>query len=106
MVSGEMFNSYGWGGYLILYLPERRVFMDGRNDFYGEELIDEFNKPDEVKPGWEDVFAKYHVGWTILPRTHPLCSLLALRIDWKQVYQDEVTAIYTRQPGKTQDASH
>jgi len=36
-VHGEMFNDYGWGGYFILALPERRVFVDGRNDFYGPE---------------------------------------------------------------------
>jgi hypothetical protein len=100
-IQGEMFNSYGWGGYLLLYLPQHGVFIDGRNDFYGDELMDEFNEPDEVKPGWEDVFAKYRVGWTILPVTHPLCSLLALRPDWKLVYHDDVAVIYARQAAGT-----
>ncbi len=98
-IHGEMFNSYGWGGYLMLVLPERKVFIDGRNDFYGEQLVNEFNQPDEVKPGWEDVFTKYHVGWTILPPAHPLSNLLALRADWKQVYRDDVAVIYAQQPG-------
>lgn len=98
VVSGEMFNDYGWGGYLILYLPERKVFIDGRNDFYGEALLREFTDVNRLKPAWEEVLTKYHVGWTILPRGHPLNELLALRTDWSQTYADDVAAIYTRRP--------
>ncbi len=98
----EMFNDYGWGGYLMLYFPERKVFVDGRNDFYGPELIIEFNKADNVEPGWEDVFAKYNVGWTILPTNHPLNSLLLLKSnDWPEAYRDDVAIIRARrQPAR------
>ncbi|HBC72435.1 MAG: hypothetical protein UX91_C0001G0141 [Candidatus Amesbacteria bacterium GW2011_GWB1_47_19] len=29
-VEGEIFSFYGWGGYLIREMPERKVFIDGR----------------------------------------------------------------------------
>jgi hypothetical protein len=96
-VSGEMFNDYGWGGYLMLAMPEHRVFVDGRNDFYGPELIQDFDTVNRVHPGWEDVLRKYKVDWTILPRVHPLNELLALHKDWSLSYTDEVTTIYSRQ---------
>ena len=96
MVTGEMFNAYGWGGYLMWGLPERKVFIDGRNDFYGKELVEEFNTVDDVRPGWDTVLGKYRVGWTILPPKHGLNALLSLRTDWKRVYADDVTVIYTR----------
>lgn len=95
-VSGEMFNDYGWGGYLVLYLPERKVFIDGRNDFYGEALLREFSQAYYLKPGWEAVFEKYGVGWTLLPPAHPLSTLLGLRGDWALVYRDDVAAVYTK----------
>ncbi len=95
-VSGEMFNDYGWGGYLMLAWPQRRVFIDGRNDFYGKELVEEFNTVDDVKPGWEAVLEKYRVGWTILPPKHGLNALLALHKDWRRVYADEVAVVYAR----------
>lgn len=98
-VRGEMFNDYGWGGYLLLELPERKVFVDGRNDFYGGALIEEFNRGNLVQPGWEDVFTKYRVGWTMLPVNHPLNQLLALRPDWPVVYADEVAVIRGRVSG-------
>jgi hypothetical protein len=93
---GEMFNDYGWGGYLMLALPNRKVFIDGRNDFYGEELVREFNQVNTVKPGWENVLEKYNVGWTILPPNHLLNSLLALRTDWKLYHTDDVAAVFVR----------
>lgn len=96
VVHCEMFNEYAWGGYLMLAMPERKVFIDGRNDFYGEGLIREFNEVDELNPGWEDVLRKYDVGWTILPPKHPLSNLLALRADWEPAYKDDVAVIYTR----------
>ena len=95
-VTGEMFNDYGWGGYLMWALLERRVFTDGRNDFYGKELVEEFNTVGDIRPGWEAVFEKYRVGWTILPPKHGLNAILALRVDWKKIYADDVCTIYAR----------
>jgi hypothetical protein len=95
-VRGEMFNDYGWGGYLMLALPERKVFVDGRNDFYGEELVKDFKTADGPQPGWEAVFEKYNVGWTILPAKHALNTVLGLYPGWKVVYTDEVAAVRAR----------
>ena len=95
-VQGEMFNDYGWGGYFILALPDHKVFVDARNDFYGAELIQDFVTVNHANPGWDGVLQKYHVGWTILPRAHPLNQLLVLSKDWSLSYTDEVATIYSR----------
>jgi len=95
-VHGEMFNDYGWGGYLILALPEHKVFVDGRNDFYGPELIQDFDTVNRAHLGWEDVLRKNKVDWTFLPREHPLNELLSLHKDWSLSYTDQVAAIYSR----------
>jgi hypothetical protein len=97
-VRGEMFNDYGWGGYLLLALPERRVFVDGRNDFYGADLIEEFNVVDDAKPGWDGVLEKYGVGWTILPGKHPLNRLLERHAGWSLAWTDDVATLYRREP--------
>ena len=95
-VHGEMFNDYSWGGYLMLATPDRKVFVDGRNDFYGTDLILEFDKVNQVRPGWDVVLRKYNVSWTILPRGHALNTVLALDPSWQLVHADEVAAIYGR----------
>ena len=97
-VHGEMFNEYAWGGYLILALPERKVFIHPNLDVYGEKLTRDFLQVNGAWPGWEDVLNKYHVGWTILPRGHPLNRALAQRADWTLVYADPLASIYGRKP--------
>ena len=96
-VRGEMFNSYVWGGYLMLAMPERKVFIDGRNDFYGKDLVEDFQTIDDLKPDWDAVLKRYRVGWTLLPADHPLHVLLQPP-EWKRVYQDHLAAVYVRQP--------
>ncbi|HVM61465.1 MAG TPA: hypothetical protein VMV72_11430 [Verrucomicrobiae bacterium] len=95
-VSREMFNDYGWGGYLDLALPEHKVFVDGRNDFFGLAVIQDFDDVNKVRPDWDAVLRKHQVGWTILPQAHPLNALLSLETNWTLAYADDVAVIYTR----------
>ena len=94
VVHGEMFNEYTWGGYFVLAMPERKVFIHPDFFVYGEEVVRDFLRVNGAQPGWEDVLEKYHVGWTILPRAHRLNHVLAQRTDWKLVYTDRVASIY------------
>ena len=80
------------------HCPLIEVFVDGRNDFYGPELIQDFDTVNRAHTSWEDVLRKYDVGWTILPRAHPLNELLALDKGWSLAYADDVAAIYARKP--------
>jgi hypothetical protein len=95
-VHGEMFNDYSWGGYLILYLPAHKVFIDGRNDFYGEALLHEFIDVSSPKPAWQNVLEKYHVSWTILPKPHPLNRLLELSPQWTLVFSNQQALVFSR----------
>lgn len=91
---GNVFNLYGWGGYLLRALPEHKVFVDGRADFYGEALVREYDEVDELRPRWREVLERYGVRWTLLPVNHRLNQALALQHDWQRIYTDEVAAIY------------
>ncbi|HVM61463.1 MAG TPA: hypothetical protein VMV72_11420 [Verrucomicrobiae bacterium] len=96
IVHGGMFNEDGWGGYFLLYLPERKVFIDGRDDFYPEAFLQEFTEVSHLRPAWETVLAKYRVGWTILPAQHPLNRIMELSPGWTRVYSDRLTLIFSR----------
>ena len=95
-IQGEMFNHYRWGGYLMWAAPEWKVFVDGRGDLYRGNVIEDFCTVDKVALHWEKVLTQHRVGWTILPRAHPLNNLLALSTDWHLVYTDKVATIYGR----------
>ena len=95
-VHGEIFNEDGWGGYFIRYLPEHKVFIDGRDDFYDEKFLREFTDVSHLSPAWENVLGKYHVGWTILPVQHPLNRILEMRTDWQLVFSNQEALVFSR----------
>lgn len=96
LFSGNMFNLYGWGGYLLFALPDHKVFVDGRADFYGEKLVREYDSVDELRSDWQDVLTRYRIDWTLLPRRHRLNLALALLPEWSRTYEDEVSVIFVR----------
>jgi len=96
LIHGEMFNLFLWSGYLEFAFPEEKPFVDSRNDFYGIGLMREFRIVNDPKPGWEVVFAKYHVDWTMLPAQHPLNQILQLCPDWQLVFSNRQALVYSR----------
>jgi hypothetical protein len=86
-----------WGGYLIYRFDGRlKVFLDGRSDFYGRDMLETYAKVMEVKPGWDEVFRKYNVRSVLVPPDHALVSVLSLIPEWKRVYTDSVTTVFER----------
>jgi hypothetical protein len=94
--SGNMFNQYAWGGYLMQYLPDHKVFVDGRADFYGEELLREFSDTTALRTNWTQVLQKYDVSWTLMPTDHRLNLALAMLPSWHCAYSDEVATVFCK----------
>lgn len=94
-LQGPMFNQYLWGSYLLWELPERRVFVDSRQDFYGDRFIREFDGIYWLRDGWQESLAKYGVRWTLMPTGHRVNGALA-RLGWERAYEDGVATIYVR----------
>jgi hypothetical protein len=94
--AGNMLNQHVWGGYLMWVMPERKVFVDGRTDFYGEAFIRNFLDMTQLRPGWRAKLDASKVSWTLLTTDHPLTQALALLPDWRRAYSDPLATIYTR----------
>jgi hypothetical protein len=94
---GHMFNEFGWGGYLLYRLwPEKRVFIDGQTDFYGEDLTYIYNQTADGQGDWRAVLDAYDVAWVILPPARPLAALLDLSPDWARAYADDTAIVWVR----------
>jgi hypothetical protein len=92
---GRIFNSYNWGGYSLWTLPEYPVFIDGRADLYGLEIISQWqdvvHARDEamaILDRWQVEIVFLEPGWPIIPK---LTSN-----GWAVSYQDESSIILTR----------
>lgn len=65
-LQGNMLNSYGFGGYLIWTLfPERKVFIDGRNEVY-LPLLQRLHKESADSRGWNRLLSDYKIEYALL----------------------------------------
>jgi len=96
-ITGHMFNSYNFGGYLIYRLyPDQKVFIDGRADLYGDAFVNEYIRITKLQPGWEQAFDKYDIDYVVTGISEPLSQLLRVRGDFRLVYADEHHSVLVR----------
>jgi hypothetical protein len=97
-VPTPMFNSYGFGGYLIWSRgPEHKVFMDGRSELYerGGVLAD-YLEIEDIRPDGLSLLQKYGFQSCLLNHDAPLATLLAALPDWQKVYEDSTSILFVR----------
>ena len=96
-IQGRVFNTYGFGGYLIYRLyPEQKVFIDGRADMYGDDFMEKYKTIDWGLPGWEKEFDQYNIDYVLCERTAPIRQLLLTRGDFGLVYDDEYNSVLVK----------
>lgn len=106
-LSGNLYNKYYFGGYLIYRFfpdPAYRVFIDGRAvDLYGETFFREtFDVIDHPRLGWKEALDRYDVQWIIHSPESSLSSALLESADWALVYADRVALIFIRRSPQNQ----
>ena len=75
-----------WGGYLIYRLyPRGRVFMDGRSDFYGPDVGNDYICLMQGCPRWQQAMARWSFQAALLPPAWPLLRLLEQSPGWRVV---------------------
>jgi hypothetical protein len=93
----ELFNSYNWGGFLIWRLyPQYRVFIDGRTDLYGGEVLEEYLKAYWASSQWREPLERYDINSIIIERDSIFATLLTESPDWQQVYADDLAVVFVR----------
>jgi hypothetical protein len=93
---GPMFNRYRWGGYLIWRLwPQYRVFIDGRTDLYGDEVLGDYVEIATAGPRAMELLEEYGVMWAVIRPDEPLGALLECH-GWRVAYEDDVAAVFMR----------
>ena len=93
--SGRLFNSYNWGGYLILNLPTHPVFIDGRADLH-RDLLSDYAAAAFGTAGWADVFARHEIDIVVIEADGPLAWRLEETDNWRAVYRDDIASVYTK----------
>jgi hypothetical protein len=96
---GRLFNQFEWGGYLIYAsYPEQRVFVDGRPDMYGPQVLNEYVTVERLLPGWREVLAARDVSLLLIDRDGPLAAEVGRDARWRELYIGPVERLFERAP--------
>lgn len=93
----KLYNDYGYGGFLLWWLPQEKIFIDGRMPAW--RIGDRWVFRDYIaltagNPPELDVLQKYGVDWAIVGQNTPLDQALAGEAGWHAVYEDAKVTVY------------
>lgn len=93
----NLYNSYGWGGYLIWRLyPDYLPYIDGRADVHGDVFIEKFLDVYRASPGWQEELAHKNVNLVLIEPGAPLAKALETNSAWVQVFRDSQSVVYRK----------
>ena len=96
-LTGNLFNAYQWGGFVIWsFYPERRVFVDGRIDMYGDRFIEAYREVYNLRPNWKNVLSEYDIRVILIEKNSALASLLTASGEWREVFRGPVESVFVK----------
>ena len=93
-LSGPLYNSYNWGGYLIWRLPSIPAAIDGRANLQGDERLSRFSATFNAAPEWSSDPDLLRARIILLERSAPLSSVLAASSHYRLVYHDAIADVF------------
>lgn len=100
-LTGNVFNTYEWGGFLIWQKSNIRVFVDGRmpawKDENGKSPYQVFLNIIQTQPGWNEKLNKWKTNYLLITNGSFLDLLLqkeSNKYNWREVYRDDTAVIY------------
>jgi len=96
-LSGPVFNSEAFGGYLAFAgVPD---FIDGRVEMFGNDfLANDVAAESGDEAGLSGLLSRYGVTWTLLAPEAGAVTVLDRMPGWRRVYADPYAVIYARAP--------
>ena len=92
-VTGKLFNSYNWGGYLMYNAPNFPVFIDGRADLY-HQFLDEYHSAASGSNLWTAVFKRWDIAIALIETGSGLAERLDAADDWRREHRDQIASLY------------
>jgi hypothetical protein len=98
---GRILAEYGWGGYVIgqMYDSGARVMVDGRNDMYSQEILEEYGHVRDADAGWDEIADGYQVDALIFPPYRSITKGPAEDAGWCEAYRDDNEVVFLRTCG-------
>ncbi len=101
-VGHRLYNDYAYGGFLLWWLPEEKIFIDGRMPAWrsgNRWIFQDYVALSLTDPPRLSILGTYSVDWAIVRRKSLLDEALAREQTWKREYEDGKVAIYVQSSG-------
>ncbi len=98
-VTGNVFNYYGWGGYMIWKYPQTRTFIDGRMTSWregSESIFEDYIKLVDTPAKNTKLLDDYNVRWILYPTEGKFANFIKSNDDWREVYSDDIATVFVR----------
>ena len=92
----RIFNRYEWGGYLGHERPERLVFVDGRTDVYGDDLLTVYAAIISLRTDTQAELDRYEIDHVLFFPDSVFGVWLDASPDWERAHADSVAVIWVR----------
>lgn len=92
----RIFNRYEWGGYIGQQRPELPIFMDGRADVYGDELLQMYVSIIGVHGDPQVLMDRYEIDHAVFPAGTPLADWFDGSDLWERAYTDDTAVVWVR----------
>lgn len=102
-ISGNIFNAYEWGGFLIWKTPQDKIFVDGRMPTWNtpskKSPYTIYLETIQTQPGWQETLGKYNFTYLVIGSG----TFMDLELQrnhssegFKEIYRDSISAIWEK----------
>lgn len=104
-VTGNVFNSFAFGDYLVHRWPERKVYIHGRNEVFPVDFYEEYLSAHKDAALFARLAKRWGIEWILLEyeltdyARREVMTHLASNPEWVPIYWDRVAVIYVRAGG-------
>ena len=95
-IGGPLYNSFDFGGFLIFYMPQYPVSIDGRTDLYGDAMDEQYFETQEAESSYLTDPILNESGVVVLKRKFPIATQLLTDSRFRLVYRDDIAVVFAR----------
>jgi hypothetical protein len=95
-LTGNLYNEFTWGGYVLYAWPDGKIYIDGMTDFFGGEITREYLSVFYLQEGWERTLRRRDIELVLLKPDAPLLHALGREPGWTRWYGDSVAVLLRR----------
>ncbi|TAN63431.1 tetratricopeptide repeat protein [bacterium] len=103
-LSGNIFNEYVYGGYLIYNYPEVKVFIDGRTPTVYSPYFFWTARLEDDAAMWQRIVSEYGINMALIRITGNSCNRLIKDSAWSAVSFDDVSILFLKKEPRFNDA--